>query len=62
MAEKPKTLTCTFFVGGMPVEKMSPDQRKIIAQRMGDAMSDYYTAHPEEYQKIKGAKNEKHQD
>ena len=61
MAEKAKTLTCTFFVGGMPVKELSPEQREKIAQRMGEAMSNFYTAHPKEYRKIKGDKNETHQ-
>ena len=55
MAEKTKTLTCTFFVGGMPVKELTPEQREKIAQRVGAAMSTYYTLHPEEYKKIKGA-------
>lgn len=55
MAEKNKTLTCTFFVGGMPVKELTPEQMEKIAQRVGKAMSAYYTAHPEEYKKIKGA-------
>lgn len=55
MAEKNKTLTCTFFVGGMPVKELTPEQREKIAQRVGAAMSTYYTLHPEEYKKIKGA-------
>ena len=57
MAEKTKALTCTFFVGGMPVKELTPEQIEKIAQRVGKAMSTYYTAHPEEYKNIKGAKN-----
>lgn len=60
MAEKAKLLTCSFFVGGMPVEKLTPEQRAKMAQRIGEAMSNYYTAHPEEYQKINGGNNETH--
>ena len=55
MAEKNKTLTCTFFVGGMPVKELTPEQLDKMAKRIGEAMSIYYTAHPEEYKKIKGA-------
>lgn len=62
MAEKAKPLTCTFFVGGKPVEELSPVQREKIARILGEVMSNYYTAHPEEYQKIEGAKNETYQD
>jgi hypothetical protein len=55
MAEKTKKLTCTFFVGGMPVKELPPEYLDKMAKRIGDAMSVYYTAHPEEYKKIKGA-------
>ena len=58
MAEK---LTCTFFVGGKPVEKLTPEQRAKMAQRIGEAMSTYYTAHPDEYLNIKGEKHETNQ-
>lgn len=61
MTEKAKKLTCTFFVGGKSVEKLTPEQRAKIAQRIGEAMSTYYTAHPEEYQKINGGNNETNQ-
>ena len=57
MAEKNKTLTCTFFVGGMPVKELTPEQSEKLAKRVGEAMSTYYTAHPEEYKNINGAKN-----
>lgn len=55
MAEKTKKLTCTFFVGGMPVKELTPEQSEKLAKRVGETMSIYYTAHPEEYKKIKGA-------
>lgn len=50
-----KELTCTFFVGGKPVEKLTAEQLDRMAERLGAAMSVYYTAHPEEYAKIKCA-------
>lgn len=53
MPRKEQTLTCTFFVGGVPVEKLTPEQLDKISERLGEAMSTYYTAHPEEYAKIK---------
>ncbi len=53
MARKEQTLTCTFFVGGEPVEKLTPEQLDKISERLGEVMSTYYTAHPEEYAKIK---------
>lgn len=46
-------LTVTFYVGRERVEKLTDDQVKRMAQKIGEAMSTYYTAHPEEYKKIK---------
>ena len=54
MAGKAQTLTCTFFVGRERVDKLTDDQVNKMAQKIGEAMSSYYTAHPIEYQKIKG--------
>ena len=53
MARKEEKLTCTFFVGGTPVDKLTPEQLDKMAERIGEAMSTYYTAHPEEYARIK---------
>ena len=53
MARKEQQLTCTFFVNGQPVEKLTKEQLDTMAQRLGDTMSTYYTAHPEEYQNIR---------
>ena len=50
---KQKPLTCTFYVGGKQVDTLTEEQRDIIAQRLSAVMSLYYTAHPEEYIKIK---------
>ena len=53
MARKEQTLTCTFFVGGKQVDKLTPEHLEKMAQRLGDVMSIYYTAHIEEYKQIK---------
>ena len=53
MAGKAQTLTCTFYVGRERVEKLTDDQVNRMAQKIGEAMSSYFTAHPDEYQKIK---------
>jgi hypothetical protein len=50
---KQKPLTCTFYIGGKQVERLTEEQLEIISQRLSTAMSAYYTAHPEEYIKIK---------
>lgn len=56
MAIGKQKLTYSFFVGGKPVDKITPDQREKMAQRIGEAMSIYYTAHPDEYLKIASKK------
>ena len=53
MAKKEKKLTCTFFVGNKPVDKLTPEHLDKMAQRLGEVMSIYYTAHIDEYQKLK---------
>lgn len=53
---KSQQLTCTFFVGGQPVEKLTEEQLDAMARRIGETMSIYYTAHPDEY--IRYCKNE----
>ena len=53
MARKEQKLTCTFFVGGKQVDKLSPEYLDKMAQRLGEVMSTYYTAHPQEYKQLK---------
>ena len=54
MARKEQKLTCTFFVGGKQVDKLTPEYLDKMAQRLGDVMSIYYTAHSDEYKQLKG--------
>lgn len=51
--KKSKTLTCTFYVGGKQVDKLTPEQSERVAQRFGEAVSLYYTQHPDEFIKLK---------
>ena len=53
MAKKETTLTCTFFVGSRPVDKLTPEQLDKISERFGEALSLYYSNHINEYAKIK---------
>lgn len=53
MARKEQKLTCTFFVGGKQVDKLTPEYLDKMAQRLGEAMSIYYTVHMDEYKKLK---------
>ena len=50
--DKKKELTVTFFVGGNQVDELTPEQAERMANRLSKAMSIYYTAHAEEYQKM----------
>ena len=56
MASATKKLTYSFFIGGKPIEKITPDQCEKMAQRVGEVMSTYYTLHPDEYQKLANRK------
>lgn len=49
---KQQKLTYTFYVGGVQVEKLTPEQTKRMAERMGEALSLYYSRHPDEYLKL----------
>ena len=52
MAKKQKELTCTFFLGGKHIDRLTPEQLEKMAERLSKGMSLYYTAHPEEYERI----------
>ena len=51
MSNKP--LTVTLHIGGKQVDKLTEEQKERMAQRLSEAMSLYYTAHPENYLKLK---------
>jgi len=53
MARK-QQLTCTFYLGGKRIDKLTPEQLDKMAHRIGEAMSTYYTQNISEYLKIKG--------
>lgn len=50
---KKDTLTVTLHIGGQQVDKLTSEQTKRMAERLSEAMSIYYTAHPEEYSRLK---------
>lgn len=54
MAAKQQKLTCTLFIGGKQVDKLTPEQLDRMVERLGEAMSTYYTQNISEYLKIKG--------
>ena len=47
------TLTVTLHIGGKQVDKLTAEQSERMAQRLSETMSLYYTAHSEEYSKLK---------
>ena len=51
--KKKKELTVTLFVGGKQIDTLTPEQKESMAQRLSKTMSSYYTAHIDEYKKIK---------
>lgn len=53
MARK-QQLTCTFYLGGKRIDKLTPEQLDKMVERLGEAMSTYYTQSISEYLKIKG--------
>ena len=57
MAEK--KLTCTFFVSGKQVERLTPEHLDKMAQRIGETLSKFYSVHPDEYRKIKGGEHKR---
>jgi hypothetical protein len=50
---KDTKLTVTLHIGEKQIDKLTADQSERMAQRLTEAMSLYYTAHPEEFSKLK---------
>lgn len=46
-------LTVTLYVGGEKIEKLTPEQSVRIAEKLSEVMSNYYTAHPDEFAKLR---------
>ena len=53
MARKPQKLIVELYVGDQRIEKLTEEQKERMAQRLSENMSLYYTAHPEEFAKLK---------
>ena len=49
-------LTVTLHIGGEQIEKLTPEQCERIAEKLGEVMSTYYTANPDEYRNLKNSK------
>lgn len=50
---KQKPLTVTLHIGGKQVDRLTDEQCERMANRLSETMSRYYTAHSDEYQKLK---------
>jgi hypothetical protein len=50
---KDTKLTVTLHIGGKQVERLTYEQCERMANRLSETMSRYYTAHSDEYRKIK---------
>jgi hypothetical protein len=48
-----KPLTVVLYYKGEQVETLPQEARDNISKRLSEVMSTYYTAHPEEYLKVK---------
>lgn len=47
-----KSLTYTLHIGSKQVDTLTDEQRERMAQRLSEAMSLYYTAHPKEFEQL----------
>ena len=50
---KDKPLTVTLHIGDKQIDKLTSEQCERLAERLSEATSTYYTAHPEEYLRLK---------
>ena len=50
MARKQQKITFEIYLDGERVDKIPPEAKAGMMKRMGEAMSLYYTQHPEEYE------------
>ena len=55
---KQQQLTYSFYVGGVKVDKLTPEQLDRMSERLSKSMSEYYTQHPDEYRKLNFRRNE----
>lgn len=50
--DKKKLLTTTFYIGGKQIDKLTSEQCERMAERLGKAMSLYYSSHLDEFEKL----------
>lgn len=49
---KQQKLTYSFYVGGVKVDSLTPEQLDRMAARLSKSMSEYYSNHIDEYRKL----------
>ena len=54
---KQQQLTYSFYVGGVKVDRLTPEQLDRMSERLSKSMSEYYSNHIEEYRKLKFKEN-----
>jgi hypothetical protein len=47
-----KELTCTFYIGGEQVDRLTDEQLGRMSERLSEEMTRYYQARPEEYEAL----------
>lgn len=52
-----KKITVTLHIGGVQVDKLTPEQVEKVAERFSESMSEYYTVHPEEFKRMQNAES-----
>lgn len=45
-------MTCTFYVGDQKVEKLTAEQLERMSERLSEAMTLYYSRHPEQFARL----------
>ena len=50
---KKQPIKILLYRGGEQIQSLPQEQRDDISKRLSEQMSTFYTAHPQEYQKIK---------
>ena len=51
--KKQQELTVTIYIGDKQVDKLPEEYVEKMAQRLSEVLSLYYTAHPDEFAKLK---------
>lgn len=50
---KQKPIKVTLYLGEKQIQSLPPEHKDEMSKRLTERMSTFYTAHPQEFQKIK---------